>query len=97
MEGKAVYVITLTFCHLLIAAPVTRQKGQHGNSYSARPITTGKQKQSTSAKIWDFYPKYAKRNEIEMAYYNFVNIKRSNIFPTMSNIAKEKIGLFEKN
>lgn len=27
LEGKAVYVITLTFCHLLIDSPVTRQKG----------------------------------------------------------------------
>lgn len=27
LEGKSVYVITLTFCHLLIDSPVTRQKG----------------------------------------------------------------------
>lgn len=27
VEGKAVYVITLTFRHLLIDSPVTRQKG----------------------------------------------------------------------
>lgn len=27
LEGKAVNVITLTFCHLLIDSPVTRQKG----------------------------------------------------------------------
>lgn len=41
-RGKAVFVIALTFCHLLIDSPVTRQKGWHGNNQRAtKTMTSG--------------------------------------------------------
>lgn len=48
LEGNAVYVITLTFCHLLIDSPVTRQKGWHGNKQRAVKTMTPRESYGAS-------------------------------------------------
>lgn len=54
MEGKEGYVITLTFCHLLIDSPCSDPSKRVAWEFGYDPITTEHQKQSTSARIWDF-------------------------------------------